>query len=269
MRARTASEATSGAEAKVDNIPDADSTATGSVNFAEWSTTPIWRDAKACIGHMSQSYTGTLGNPRIREAGRQFLADLLVQLTDHHLTDQRRRPESDLADVTLVHGNVTPPQHLLSLGGNCLLDQLLQLLPPVAILRQVAHARAVAAGSGQLDADRGPEEFVRQLQQDPGAVAGVGICALGATMLEVLQGIERLLHDRVARLTAQLCHQRDAAGIVLVVRVVEASGPRGSETLFHGRRSAGRPGDRGRSRVSDRCYQRQCVKLLRVSMSGG
>ncbi len=60
---------------------------TGSVNFDEWSTTPIWRDAKACVGHMSQSYTGTLGDPTISEAGRQFLADLLVQLTDQQLRD--------------------------------------------------------------------------------------------------------------------------------------------------------------------------------------
>jgi hypothetical protein len=60
---------------------------TGSVNFDEWSTTPIWRDAKACVGHMSQSYTGTLGDPKISEAGRRFLADLLAQLTDRQLTD--------------------------------------------------------------------------------------------------------------------------------------------------------------------------------------
>jgi hypothetical protein len=65
----------------------ANRTAIGSVNFDEWSTTPIWRDAKACVGHLSQSYTGTLGNPIISEAGRQFLADLLVQLTDAQLKD--------------------------------------------------------------------------------------------------------------------------------------------------------------------------------------
>jgi hypothetical protein len=65
----------------------ANRTSTGSVNFDEWSTTPIWRDAKACVGHMSQSYTGTLGNPKVSEGGRQFLADLLVQLTDQQLRD--------------------------------------------------------------------------------------------------------------------------------------------------------------------------------------
>jgi hypothetical protein len=62
-------------------------TSTGSVNFDEWSTTPVWRDAKKCVGHMSQSITGTLGDPTISEAGRQFLADLLVQLTDQQLKD--------------------------------------------------------------------------------------------------------------------------------------------------------------------------------------
>ncbi len=65
----------------------ANSTDTGSVNFVEWSTTPVWRDAQKCIGHLSKSSTGTLGDPAIHEAGRAFLADLLVQLTDKQLHD--------------------------------------------------------------------------------------------------------------------------------------------------------------------------------------
>jgi hypothetical protein len=68
---------------------------------------PIWRNAQACVGHMSKSLTGTLGNPTISEAGRQFLADLLVQLTDQQL--------SDLFDVARVDrrsrkpGSTEPP----------------------------------------------------------------------------------------------------------------------------------------------------------------
>jgi hypothetical protein len=62
-------------------------TSTGSVNFAEWSKTPIWRDAAACVGHLSKSFTGTLDDPKISEAGRKFLADLLVRLTDEQLHD--------------------------------------------------------------------------------------------------------------------------------------------------------------------------------------
>jgi hypothetical protein len=78
-------------------------TSVGSVNFDQWSRTPIWKDAAACVGHLSKSNTGTLDNPKISEAGRQFLADLLVQLTDRQLHDlfdvarvdhRSRRPDS-------------------------------------------------------------------------------------------------------------------------------------------------------------------------------
>jgi hypothetical protein len=79
-------------------------TSVGSVNFDQWTKAPIWRDpAAACVGHMSQSNTGTLGDPKISEAGRQFLADLLLQLTDRQLRDlfevarvdhRSRRPNS-------------------------------------------------------------------------------------------------------------------------------------------------------------------------------
>ncbi len=63
-------------------------TVTGSVNFEAWSHTPIWRDAAKCVGHLSRSSTGTLGDdPTISEAGRQFLADLLNQLSDRQLHD--------------------------------------------------------------------------------------------------------------------------------------------------------------------------------------
>jgi hypothetical protein len=58
-----------------------------SVNLEEWSNTPIWKDRAACIAHLSKSNTGTLGNPQISEAGRRFLADLLVQLTDRQLRE--------------------------------------------------------------------------------------------------------------------------------------------------------------------------------------
>jgi hypothetical protein len=58
-----------------------------SVNFDEWAKTPVWRDAHACVGHLSKSHTGTLGDPTIHEAGRSFLAGLLIQLTDEQLHD--------------------------------------------------------------------------------------------------------------------------------------------------------------------------------------
>jgi hypothetical protein len=59
-----------------------------SVSFEDWVSTPMWRaDPKMCVGHMRRSATGMLGDPQISEAGRKFLADLLVQLTDKQLRD--------------------------------------------------------------------------------------------------------------------------------------------------------------------------------------
>jgi hypothetical protein len=58
-----------------------------SVNLAGWARVPIWKDGQRCIGNLSGSWTGTLKNPVISEAGRQLLADLLSQLSDDQLRD--------------------------------------------------------------------------------------------------------------------------------------------------------------------------------------
>jgi len=62
-------------------------TGSGSVDLDKWANTPVWKDPGACVGHLSKSLTGTLGNPPISEAGRLFLANLLVQLSDRQLHD--------------------------------------------------------------------------------------------------------------------------------------------------------------------------------------
>jgi hypothetical protein len=57
----------------------------GSVNLAKWSASHVWSDARLCIGDLPPTQTGTLDNPRISEAGRRFLSDLLMQLSDGQL----------------------------------------------------------------------------------------------------------------------------------------------------------------------------------------
>jgi hypothetical protein len=58
-----------------------------SVNLKEWSEVPVWKDRNSCVGQLSGSWTGTLKDPVISEAGRRFLADLLVRLSDDQLRD--------------------------------------------------------------------------------------------------------------------------------------------------------------------------------------
>jgi hypothetical protein len=61
--------------------------AVGSVNLEQWSAAHVWADATRCIGQLPPSQTGSLDNPGISEAGRKFLADLLMQVSDAQLRD--------------------------------------------------------------------------------------------------------------------------------------------------------------------------------------
>lgn len=57
------------------------------VNFERWSKTDVWKGHDGCVANIPKSATGTLANPVIGEAGRAFLASLLVQLSDAQLHD--------------------------------------------------------------------------------------------------------------------------------------------------------------------------------------
>jgi len=58
-----------------------------SVSLATWTEVPVWKDPARCVAQLKGSFTGSFSSPRIGEAGRAFLAGLLVQLTDAQLRD--------------------------------------------------------------------------------------------------------------------------------------------------------------------------------------
>ena len=58
-----------------------------SVSLSTWAQVPVWKDPARCVARLEGSFTGSLGDPTIHEAGRAFLAGLLVQLTDAQLRD--------------------------------------------------------------------------------------------------------------------------------------------------------------------------------------
>lgn len=80
----------------------------GSVNFDRWASTSVWRDRDRCVANLHKSLTGTLEDPRISEAGRQFLAGLLAQLSDGQL--------HDLFDVAGFSRRAVQTPHGLSRG---------------------------------------------------------------------------------------------------------------------------------------------------------
>jgi hypothetical protein len=62
------------------------------LDLKKWSTAPVWKDSKRCIGslHMNFGNGSGLSDPEISEAGRKFLAGLLSNLIRH---------ESKLRDI--------------------------------------------------------------------------------------------------------------------------------------------------------------------------
>jgi hypothetical protein len=56
-----------------------------SMNLEGWLDMPVWRGDTGCVANLRRSFTGTIKHPAISEEGRQFLADLLVQLSDEQL----------------------------------------------------------------------------------------------------------------------------------------------------------------------------------------
>jgi membrane-associated phospholipid phosphatase len=63
------------------------SNALSSMNHRAWVSAPVWKYATSCVANLPKSLTGTLRDPIISEEGRQFLAGLLLQLSDAQLRD--------------------------------------------------------------------------------------------------------------------------------------------------------------------------------------
>jgi hypothetical protein len=87
------------------------------------------------------------------------------------------------------------------------------------------HADGVGAGRREVvDAllgEHGAQEAVGDLDQDAGAVAGVGLSAGGATVRQVRQRDQAGSHQLVAAHTLDVGDEGDPARVVLESRVVE------------------------------------------------
>ena len=89
------------------------------------------------------------------------------------------------------------------------------------VVGEKEDADAVAAGLGE-PVDLGGEEQMRDLQENSGPVAGLGVGARGAAVLEVRERAERPPDGLVRGRAVETRDEGDAAGVVLVGRVVEA-----------------------------------------------
>ena len=107
-----------------------------------------------------------------------------------------------------------------------LLQQASQRASLVRIRGQEDHADAVSAGGGKFDAGSSyrpsRKKGMRHLEQDAGAVAGVGLAAACAAVAQVHQGRQRLAQDPVGALAVDIGDEADATRIVLPAWIVKS-----------------------------------------------
>ena len=127
-----------------------------------------------------------------------------------------------VADVRLVDRHVAPAEHALALDADVELEQLLELAPQRLVARQEADADAVgpAGGSSNGQTARRNASGIWMRIPAPSPVQHVG--ALRPAVLEVVERLERADDDVVGGLVVEPRDHRDAAGVVLVARVVQA-----------------------------------------------
>lgn len=68
------------------------------------------------------------------------------------------------------------------------------------------------------------EQFVGNLQEDAGTIAGLALGAGGAAVLHALERTEAAVYQIVGRFTPEVGQKADAAGVVLEAGIVKALG---------------------------------------------
>ena len=115
-----------------------DQSTIGRANYKEWSQVPMWDDPATCRAKLGAKFREpTLMDPVVTEAGRRFLADLLVQLTDRQIRDMFQAGRMDQRGWPDPAGRGTDPDHLRM--GRCLQEATRrhrQPPLPVAVLQQ-------------------------------------------------------------------------------------------------------------------------------------
>ena len=105
--------------------------------------------------------------------------------------------------------------------------------------RQERHAYAISAGQRQREAQFAAlphKELVWDLEENAGAIARLRIASAGSAVRQVEQHLDSLAYDFVTLVAANIGHESNPAGIVLLRRMVEALSGRRAIRFFQTRR---------------------------------
>ena len=138
------------------------------------------------------------------------------------LAEDRHAVAGDLADQLDRHRHVTPAEDPQALLGGERLDRGDRGGPLGVVGRQEGDARGVGPARREVEVDDLAQERVGDLGEDAGTVTDQRVGAGGTAVLQVAQGGQGMVDDVVPGTATHRGHERDTAGVVLVLRPVEA-----------------------------------------------
>ena len=145
---------------------------------------------------------------------------------DENLLDIRLRGARHAADGVAVDRRIAPAEDREPFFADDALEDAFALAgagaaPPGRNTMPTPYSPGAGSVKPSL-ARLAREKFVRDLNQQPGAVAGFRIAAAGAAVRQIDEDLNALFDNVVGLLALDVGHKADAAGIVLLVRVVES-----------------------------------------------
>ena len=144
---------------------------------------------------------------------------------DEQLAKYRHGHERSATEHRLVDRHVAPPQRLEVLFSKDALNPGLGIVSLIRVLGQEGNSGDVLAWRWKRETGHVPVEPVGDLDQDPGAVAGVDIGPLGPAVLQIAERANGLRHDLVCGRARHVAHERDSAGVVFIARIIETLAP--------------------------------------------
>ena len=145
-------------------------------------------------------------------------------IVEEQLLARRHRRPCGGAERVRTDRHITPPEDPETFVGHDRLDRGTRLLGVERRRRQERQTHGVVARLRQGEWSDLGEEAVRDLDQDPGAVAGVGLGTGCPTVLHVAQRSKPERDDLAAGASLDVGDERDTAGIMFETRVVQTSG---------------------------------------------
>jgi hypothetical protein len=135
----------------------------------------------------------------------------------------------------IVAGNVAPTENGKAFGLNLLSEQFFARAANGCILRQEENADPIVPAGRQIEfqpVGLGGEERVGNLNEDSGTIARRFVSAGGAAVLQIQQNLLGVCDNFVTFRPGNIDYRPDAAGIVLVLRVVKSLRRRGGSHRF-------------------------------------